>query len=273
MTNSKIQMLSIVKRLAYYFRIWLMMSRNSFITYLQSRAGAAIFLFAKTIRFFFFLGFLFYILKNTGNLAGYSLNQALFFFITFNVVDVFAQFLFREVYRFRPLIISGSFDLVLVKPINALFRSLMGGADLYDLITLPPLIFTVFYLGGQLNPSLLHTAYYILLLLNGLLIAAAFHIAVISLGIITLEIDNSIMIYRDIVSLGRLPIDIYKEPLRGMLTYLIPVGIMISFPAKALMGLMTTTGIFLSFILGGVLIFSSLRFWNYALKQYTSASS
>ena len=192
---------------------------------------------------------------------------------TFNIVDVFAQFLFREVYRFRPLIISGGFDLVLVKPINALFRSLMGGADLYDLITLPPLIFAVFYLGGQLNPSLLHSAYYILLLINGLLIAAAFHIAVISLGIITLEIDNSIMIYRDIISLGRLPIDIYKEPLRGMLTYLIPVGIMISFPAKALMGLMTIAGIFLSFILGGVLIFSSLKFWNYALKQYTSASS
>ena len=266
-------MLSIIKRLAYYFRIWLMMSKNSFITYLQSRVGALIFLTGKTLRFFFFIGFLFYILKNTGNLAGYSLNQALFFFITFNVVDVFAQFLFREVYRFRPLVISGNFDLVLVKPVNALFRSLMGGADLYDLITIPPLIFAVYYLGSQLSPSLLQTAFYILLLLNGLLIAMAFHIAVISFGIITLEIDHSIMIYRDVVSLGRLPIDIYREPLRGALTYLIPVGIMMTFPAKALMGLITSTGIFFSFILGGVLLFASLRFWNYALKQYTSASS
>lgn len=262
-----------MKEIKRYLKVWWLMSKNSFITYLQSRAGALIFLTGKTLRFLFFIVFLFYIIKNTGSLAGYSLNQALFFFITFNVVDVSAQFLFREVYRFRPLIITGNFDLVLVKPINALFRSLMGGADLYDLITLPPLIFAVHYLGSQLNPSLLHTTYYILLLLNGLLIAAAFHIAVISLGIITLEIDHSIMIYRDVISLGRLPIDIYKEPLRGVLTFLIPVGIMVSFPAKAIMGLITSTGVFLSFVLGGVLFFTSLRFWNYALKQYTSASS
>src|SRR3989344_1861746 len=250
MTNSKFQMLSIIKRLAYYFRIWLMMSKNSFITYLQSRVGALIFLTGKTLRFFFFIGFLFYILKNTGNLAGYSLNQALFFFITFNVVDVFAQFLFREVYRFSPLVISGNFDLVLVKPVNALFRSLMGGADLYDLITIPPLIFAVYYLGSQLNPSLLHTAFYIALILNGLLISAAFHIAVISFGIITLEIDHAIMIYRDLTNLGRFPVDIYKQPLQGVLTYLVPVGIMITLPAKALMGLVSPIGVLLSFALG-----------------------
>ena len=169
--------------------------------------------------------------------------------------------------------VSGNLDLVLIKPINALFRSLMGGADIIDLIMIPPLLFAIVYVGKTLNPSMLQTAFYILLVLNGLVISTAFHIAVLAMAVITLEIDHSIMIYRDIVNLGRFPVDIYREPLRGILTFLIPVGIMITLPAKALMGLVSPVGVLGSLILGSVLIYLSINFWNYALKKYTSASS
>jgi ABC-2 type transport system permease protein len=104
-------------------------------------------------------------------------------------------------------------------------------------------------------------------------LATAFHIAVISLAIITLEIDHTIMIYRDLMNLGRFPVDIYKQPLQGILTYLIPVGIMITLPAKALMGLVSLPGVLLSFVLGVVALHFSRRFWNFALTKYTSASS
>ena len=184
-----------------------------------------------------------------------------------------AQFLFREAYRFRPLVVSGDFDLILVKPVNALFRVLMGGADVLDLITIPPIIFAVYYVGRLLSPTTAHTVLFLLLIINGLLIATAFHIAVLALGIITLEVDHTIMIYRDITNLGRFPVDIYKQPLQGILTYLIPVGIMVTLPAKALMGLVTPWGIVSSFVLGIVAIILSLRFWSFALTKYSSASS
>ena len=240
---------------------------------LSQRFGAGIFIIGKLLRFGFFLAFIYFLLKGTNTLAGYNLNQTLFFFLTFNLVDVVAQFLFREVYRFRPLVVSGSFDLVLTKPISALFRSLMGGADVLDLVTIPPLILAVYLVGRGLGPSPTHVLFYVLLTINGLLLATAFHIAVISLGIITLEIDHTIMIYRDITNLGRFPIDIYKQPLQGILTYLIPVGIMITLPAKALMGLVSPLGVLLSFTVGVAAVLVSIRFWNFALTKYTSASS
>lgn len=249
------------------------MSRNSFMGMFSQRFGAGIFIFGKILRFGFFLAFIFFLLKGTNTLAGYNLNQTLFFFLTFNLVDVVAQFLFREVYRFRPLIISGSFDLVLTKPMSALFRSLMGGADVLDLLTIPPLILAIYLVGRSLGPSPTHVLFYVLLIINGLLLATAFHIAVISLGIITLEIDHTIMIYRDITNLGRFPIDIYKQPLQGILTYLIPVGIMITLPAKALMGLISPLGVALSFAVGTAAVLVSIRLWNFALTKYTSASS
>ena len=262
-----------MKKIKKYFVVWWMMSRNSFLSYFQNRSGIIILLFGKIIRFLLFGGFLFFLLRTTGTLAGYTLEQTLIFYLTFNLIDVVSQFLFREVYRFRPLIIRGTFDLVLIKPVSPLFRSLMGGADILDLITIPPLIAAIWYLISLVGATPLQVGMFILLALNGLLIATAFHIAVISLGIITLEIDHSILIFRDLANLGRLPIDIYKEPLRSVITYVIPVGVMITLPAKSLLGLVTFPAVILSFILGFVAIYLSVLFWNFALKRYTSASS
>lgn len=219
------------------------------------------------------MAFLYFLVSGSQGLAGYTSIQTIFFFLTFNVVDIVAQFLFREVYKFRNLVVTGDLDLVMTKPMNPLFRVLMGGADVIDFVTIPPLIFAVWYVGSQLSPTLKDTTYYLLLIVNGLIISTAFHIAVLSLGIITLEIDHTIMIFRDLTNLGRLPVDIYKEPMRAVLTYLIPVGLMITLPAKALMGFVSPAGVFLSFGFGVLALFISLNFWNFALKKYTSASS
>jgi len=260
-------------RFKYYSKIWWQLSRNSFSIVLGQRVALLFFLVAKVFRFVLFTGFLFFLISGTKNLAGYNTNQVIFFFLVFNVIDVLSQFFFREVYRFRPKIVSGDFDLTLVKPANALFISLLGGADLIDFITIPPLLIATIYFGGLLHPSLTSTFYFVLLLINGFLIAMAFHIAVLALAIITFEIDHMIMIYRDLTSFGRFPVDIYKQPLQGFLTYLIPVGIMITFPAKAFMGLIGTSGVVISLLIGILSLLISFKFWNFALKKYSSASS
>jgi len=256
-----------------YFKVWLITSRNSFQAVVTQKAGFVVFLLGKLIRFGFFFYFVIFLLQGTQNLAGYSLNQTLFFFLTFNLVDTLAQFFFREAYRFRPLIVTGNFDLILVKPINALFRVLMGGADLIDLVTIPPLIGGVIYLGAKLNPHPLSVFLYVGLLLNGLVLATALYILVLGLGIISMEVDHTIMIYRDLSSLGRLPVDIYREPVKGLLTYFIPIGIMMTVPAKALMGLTPYWLIGLSLAIGITVFYGSLKFWRWSLTKYASASS
>ena len=262
-----------LKRLKYYAKIWWLLTRGSFSIVLGQKLALSFFLTGKVIRFVFFIGFLYFLILGTQTLAGYTSNQAIFFFLIFNVIDVLSQFFFREVYRFRPKIVSGDFDLTLVKPANALFISLMGGADAIDFITIPPLLFGVFYVAVLLHPTISQVLSFLLLIINGLLIATAFHIAVLALGIISLEVDHTIMIYRDLTSFGRFPVDIYKQPLTGILTYLIPVGVMITFPAKALMGLISNSGVIISLLIGIFAIIIALRFWKYALTRYASASS
>lgn len=249
------------------------MNKNSFLVYLNNKVVLSIFLLGKILRFSFFVTFLYFLVTGAKDLAGYSVNQTLFFFLTFSLIDTMSQFLFREVYRFHTYVVSGDLDLILLKPVNPLFRVLLGGADIIDLITLPPIIFGVWYFADKISAGSLESIYYILLLLNSVLIASAFHILVLALGIITLEVDHSVMIFRDVTKLGSLPIDIYKEPVRAILTYLVPVGMMVSFPVKALIGLMSFWGVLSSFVFGLLSILIALRFWNFALKKYSSASS
>jgi ABC-2 type transport system permease protein len=262
-----------IMHFAHYFRVWLLMSRNSFMGYIMQKKLFFLFFAGKVIRFFLFLVFLIFLVRGAGRLLDYDTTQVVFFFLTFNLIDVVSQFFFREVYRFRSLLVSGDFDLILVKPYNALFRVLMGGADIIDLVTIPPLTVALIWVGTALNPTFLQAIVYLALVINGLLIATAFHIFVLAMAIVTLEIDHSIMIYRDITGLGRFPVDIYKEPVRSVLTYFIPVGIMITLPAKYLVGTVSFKFVVFSFIFGAFLFYLSKKIWSLSIKKYTSASS
>lgn len=263
-----------IKNLKRYFKIWCLMTKNSFMIALVSRFGAMFFLVGKIIRFLLFLFFLVTVLKRTNFLAGYTFPQVVFFFLVFNLIDISAQLFLREVYRFRPLVVSGDFDLILTKPFSPLFRVLFGGADFLDLLTLIPLIVFIFWYAKVLGIlRMINLILFLILYLNGFLIAVSFHILVLSLGILTTEVDHTIMIYRDLTQMGKVPIDIYQEPIRSFLTFIVPIAIMITFPAKAFLGLLSFRGAIYSLLIGMFFLFLSLKIWKYSLSKYSSASS
>ncbi len=263
-----------MKTLKKYYRIWSFLTVNSFATSLTTRFGALVFIVGKLIRFLFFGAFLIIIIGKTNSIAGFGLNQTIIFYLTFNIIDTISQLFLREVYRFRPMVISGNFDLVLAKPINPLFRILAGGADPFDLIILIILfIFTFVSIQQIPDLHLLNIIFYIILCLNGFFISMAFHIMVAALAILTSEIDHTLMIYRDLTNLGRVPVDIYQQPLRFFITFILPIGVMTTFPAKALLGLLSWQGIVISFISVIIFLGLSLILWRYSLTKYSSASS
>jgi len=255
-------------------RLWLILTANSFQQMLANKAAVFIFVFGKSLRILLFTYFLSLIFKNSGYLGDFSRDQIIFFYLSFNLLDTFAQLFFREVYRFRSIIINGNFDYILTKPVNPLIRVLVGGADVFDLIIgIILIVITVWFGITRLHPSLLSGVSYLLLLGNGFLIAAAFHILVLSLGILIFSIDHLVMIYRDLTSLMRIPVDLYTEPLRSLLIFVIPLGVMFTFPAKALMGLLLPEALLLSLFSGLLVLAISLRIWHASLRFYQSASS
>lgn len=263
-----------MKTLLRYLRIWWLITLKTNQLAFVSRLGASFFIIGKLMRFAFFLLFIGLLFSQTKEIGGYSLWHIVFLFLTFNLVDNTAQLLLREVYRFRNLIVTGDFDHYLVKPLSPLFRALFGGSDVLDIPILLIVGVALVYAGTHLGPiNLLGILLYIAFIINALIIALSFHVLVLALGILSTEVDNAIMVYRDLTTMGRIPVDIYHEPVRGLLTFVIPIAIMMTFPYKALIGTLSWQLILFSFWIGGLSLFLSLRFWNHAINKYTSASS
>jgi len=263
-----------------YFRIWRRLAVMSFMVQAESFISSFGYLLGKLVRIGFFLFFLYSIFKHTDALAGYSLPEVALFFLTFNIVDILAQLFFRGIYGIRSLIREGDFDYFLIQPANVLFRVAFQTVDFLDVVTILPVLAITFYvlriIGGpgaaQVIP-LTHWILYGLLILNGLLIAFAIHIAVASLAVMTQELENTIWIYRDLMTLGRFPSDIYDAPMRAILTFIVPVAVMVSFPAKAFLGKLGPWWLLHAFFMAMTAMALSLYFWQFATRRYTSVSS
>lgn len=256
-----------------YIHIWWLFVLQASQTALLSRFGASLFIIGKLIRFFSFLLLLILLSNKITAIAGYTIWQIALFFITFSLIDSIPQFIFREVYRFRNYVVNGDFDYILIKPLSPLFRSLFGGSDILDIPTLLLYVIGIIFCIVHITYTTQGLILYISLIINSLLIATAFHIFILSLGIITTEVDNAMMFYRDLTVMGRFPIDIYQEPIRSILTFVIPVGIMMTVPVKALIGLYSGLLVLIAYAVGISIFCLSLLLWRYALRLYTSASS
>jgi ABC-2 type transport system permease protein len=256
------------------FKIFWRLSINSIRTMLTHRVGVISFMAGKIIRFLVYFLFIYYLLSKTRLLAGYNLTQTAVFFLTFNFIDSFSQLLFREVYRFRPLVSTGELDGVLLKPYHPFLRVLIGGVDILDTILIfPYLALLIFFISQLSGVNFSHQVIYVGLIINALIIATGFHIIVLSLAILTTEVDHAIMIYRDFTRMVALPVDIYKEPIRSFLTFVVPVGVMMTVPVKALFGLISWSTLISSIFISFVFIVFSLQLWGKALKRYQSVGS
>ncbi len=239
-----------------------------------SRLGVILFTLAKLLRFAFFTIFIFLILGRSHTLAGYSLWEVVFFFATFNLIDVVPQMVLRATYRFRNYVTSGNFDFYMVQPISPLFRALLGGSDLLDLPMLFLSIGFIIYSGFHIPLfSALNSLLYVFLVFNAFLIAASFHIFVLSIGVATTEVDNTIMLYRDLTQMGRVPITVYQQGVSFLLTFVAPIGIMMTFPVQALLGTLSIQFVLYSFIVGIGFFILSLLAWRQGVRHYSSASS
>lgn len=261
--------------LSKYLRVWRRLAVMSFAVQLTNRLASGGYLVGKFVRLGFFIIFLMALFDHTPRLARYTMFEVLLFFLTFNLIDILAQMLFRGIYGVRGLVREGDLDYFLAQPMNPLFRIAANTFDFLDLATLGPVIAVLTVIIAKLPQSVsaMQVLLYLALCLNGTLIALAIHIVVAAIAVATQELDNTIWLYRDLMTLGRFPVDIYTTPLRWVLTGIVPIAVMISFPAQALLGLLAWPKLLYAAGISTLALCLSLRLWRRSLRHYTSVSS
>ncbi len=258
-----------------YRTTWLMLGANALQETFVNRGSAILFLTGKLIRLTLMTTFLLVIQQQVSNVGGYSSAQIVVFYLTYQCIDIVGQVLYRGVYNFGAIVRDGTFDGILTKPINPLFRVLTGEPDINDLMFLIPFAGVAAYLlhSLQITFTPLAILLYIGLLLNSFIILTAFHILIASITMLTLDVDNIIFLYRDLSRLGQFPVTLYGQILRVLLFVVVPVGLMITVPAQVLLNTPPSLSIGITTLIGVTFFFLSLRIWNWALRKYSSASS
>ncbi|HYD35299.1 MAG TPA: ABC-2 family transporter protein [Vitreimonas sp.] len=264
-----------LKHLQTYYQVWFITASNALQRAFVNRWTNVLFILGKVLRLGMSLLFLYLLKERNITIAGYTTDQVIVFFLTYQFIDIVAQVLYRGVYNFGRLIKSGEFDFYLARPISALFRSLTGEPDINDVFFLVPSTVLSIWLIAQLPLSITVSSVllYLVVIINSLLIATGLHILVLVVGIVTTEVDNIIWTYRDITRLGQFPVTMYVEPLRTALFFILPVGFMYTIPAQVLLGSPLSFSIPVTLGIGVVFFWITLKIWAWGLQRYSSASS
>lgn len=87
------------------------------------------------------------------------------------------------------------------------------------------------------------------------------------------KIYNVTEVLRGLMESGRYPMAAYPNSYRFFFTFVVPIAFLTTVPAEALLGrgeaIWTAGSIFLAI----ALLYASHKFWQFALRFYTSASS
>jgi ABC-2 type transport system permease protein len=79
--------------------------------------------------------------------------------------------------------------------------------------------------------------------------------------------------FEGVFRIAKYPTDIFGKPFKIILSYVLPISFIATFPAKSLLGILSWQNIIFSLFFTATLLFFSLKFWNFALRRYSSASS
>ncbi len=259
-----------------YFRVWLKLTIQQFESQIANSRGAALlFMFGKLFRLATAFLMLYVIMGKAKLIVGYTLPQAILILAIFNFVSTISQLFMRGIYMFRQKVVDGTFDFYLLNPLSELFYSLFSYTDPIDTLLVVPYFGLVVWAAANAGyPLTIPVAMILLLIIAiGFVMIMSWHILILSIGVKYLEVDNTIMLYRDLEKMAAMPIEIYGKVGAGIMTYIFPFALIATIPARYIFGLYNPLYLFGFAVLALLQIKFALYCWNRSLMSYSSASS
>ena len=170
---------------------------------------------------------------------------------------------------------SGTLDFVLLKPADAQFLVSTARFQPWratNVLTAGGVFVYAFHLLGR-PPSPAGVLAALLLLLSSTLLLYSLWIMTVSAAFYVVKIDNLSVLFSSIFDAARWPSTIFRGVLSFVFTFVIPLALMTTYPALALLGRLS--GATLVLALGGAIVFAVLArmVWIGSIGRYTSASS
>src|SRR5512145_2892279 len=170
---------------------------------------------------------------------------------------------------------KGTLDFVLLKPADAQFlvsttrfapwraADVLGGLALFGI---------AFHRMGRM-PTPGAVAASAVLLASATLVLYSLWILVVSAAFFVVRVDNLSFLFASIYDAARWPVDVFRGLLRIVFTFVVPLALMTTYPALALLGKLDAPHAFQALAVAATFAVVSRAVWLRSIGHYTSASS
>jgi len=170
---------------------------------------------------------------------------------------------------------KGTLDFILLKPADAQFLVSTAKFEPWramNILTGIGVFIYAFHLLGR-PPSVLGLLSSILLLATSSLLLYSLWILTVSAAFYVVKVDNLTYFFSSIFDAARWPSSVFRGVLSFIFTFVIPLALMTTYPAQAMLGKLSAATL-LSAVIGSLLFALLARLiWLQSISKYTSASS
>src|SRR2546421_6386532 len=258
-----------------YWRIYRTFFLSSFARELEFRANFFAKVAQNCVWVFFFIMILLVIYRNTNSVAGWSKGDAMILAASCFLMNAMIGAFFLSLQEIPQQVRQGTLDFVITKPVDTQFWISTRKFNFDQLGTLLAGVGMVIYgtLLSHLHPNALQWLAYVTLILASLIIFYAFYLILMTLGIWLVRVDNLWVLGESVMQIARYPIDIYGMGIQRFFTFVVPLAFVATVPSRQLVQGLNGTMVMLGVVWAIAAFLLARRFWKFALRHYTSASS
>ena len=177
--------------------------------------------------------------------------------------------------RMAEYIRLGTLDFLLTKPISSQFMVSFRHVGIYNwldpILGLGLVVFGLVRRGQPVSPE--GVAAFVILGLAGMAVMYALALAVQCLAVWSIGAEGLDDLIEGMVEAGRFPVDMYRGIVRALLTFIIPVAMLTTFPADALLGRGSGGLVGIAVAVAATLVWLTSRLWAWSLRRYSGASA
>ncbi len=214
--------------------------------------------------------------KSTDNIGGWNFQQALIIQSIYTILNGITNTWFNpNLTEIVKHIREGTLDFVLLKPIDSqFFISLkrIAPSGFLEIILGGALLFYCLII-NQININLGFLFLSLTTLLCSILILYSLWFLISTTTIWFVKTWNATEVLRSFLYVGRFPLNSFSFSIRIFFSIFIPIAFITTIPSEVFLGLAQLWEILLELIVSSIFLIISRRFWLFALKYYTSASS
>ena len=265
-----------MRTLGFYLRLWSRLAANAAVRELEYRANFAIGVGEGAVEVALAVLTFALLYQFTDQVAGWSQAQILLLVGVYRAeLGVFGLLFTPNLLRLSGYVRDGEMDYFLLRPVSSQFLvstrvlNLPEGAN--ALIGLALIAYAGARAGVAWTPGGIALACGFAAC--GLALLYALWFAVVTSAFWFVQVENTDGIFASLFGIAQYPVSFFPGLVRVVLTFVVPVAFATTFPTQALLGLADPRLLLVGLALSAAALYGTHRFWTFALRHYTSASS